>query len=116
MANVLYLELRIAQRMAILVNASPTIKAKLVRYVTMGFLDKIVKVNEMNLGMSLEFLSKFMFCILECDCQKTGTTDLICGKSNGKCICKDNVGGEKCERCKHGFYDHPKCEKGKFLF
>ena len=119
MANALYLELKFAQRMAILVNASPTIKAKPVRYVTMGFLDKIVKVNQScdsvckDVPELLDQWLKFLSWLLECDCKKSGTTDLICGKSNGKCLCKHNVDGEKCERCKHGFYDHPKCEKSK---
>ncbi|XP_014242090.1 laminin subunit gamma-1 isoform X2 [Cimex lectularius] len=41
---------------------------------------------------------------LPCDCNEIGSMNLQCN-SNGKCICKFGVDGEKCEKCGQDFYD-----------
>ena len=34
-----------------------------------------------------------------------GKTDPAAGLQAGRCICKKNVGGLRCDRCKPGFFD-----------
>ena len=43
-------------------------------------------------------------------------TKEICQKDDGTCICKDNVDGDKCEKCVDGFYPYPECNGGKIFF
>lgn len=53
--------------------------------------------------------------IPECDCSLEGSIEnAICDQKSGKCKCKPNVGGKKCEKCLPTFYDFPNC-KGKDL-
>ena len=61
--------------------------------------------------LSKKKVSEFLHHFLECDCQTGGTIDQICGKSDGKCLCKTNVDGTKCDQCKGGFYGYPQCDK-----
>lgn len=58
-------------------------------------------------------LSNYML-ILACNCHLDGTLyDNFCQQYTipeqntiaGRCICKKNVGGEKCDRCKVGFWN-----------
>ena len=44
----------------------------------------------------------------ECDCNEIGSKNDIC-VTNGKCDCKSNFGGQKCDQCRSGFYMFPKC-------
>lgn len=40
-----------------------------------------------------------------CDCDPEGSIDGgSCDQTNGRCLCKENVGGERCDQCKPGFY------------
>ena len=39
-----------------------------------------------------------------CDSRGTQQGSNICDVTSGQCPCKENVGGEQCERCKAGFY------------
>ena len=42
----------------------------------------------------------------DCLCDLTGTVNgsLLCDKGTGNCICKDNVEGKSCNRCKGNTY------------
>lgn len=42
---------------------------------------------------------------VSCDCDPEGSIDGgSCDQTNGRCLCKENVGGERCDQCKPGFY------------
>jgi laminin alpha 3/5 len=43
-----------------------------------------------------------------CNCD-SGTSDGICDKKNGTCICAPNFQGERCSECAQGFYNFPNC-------
>lgn len=51
----------------------------------------------MNAKNKLIFLS-------ECGCDPTGSSSGICNNLGGQCICKTNVDGRRCDRCKLGFF------------
>uniref|UniRef100_A0A8C6X8Z0 Laminin subunit beta 3 n=1 Tax=Naja naja TaxID=35670 RepID=A0A8C6X8Z0_NAJNA len=41
---------------------------------------------------------------LPCECDPDGTvSDSSCDRMNGRCVCKDNVQGDRCHLCKPGF-------------
>lgn len=41
-----------------------------------------------------------------CDCDPTGSRDGgMCDAFSGQCICKQNVEGQRCDRCKYGFFN-----------
>ena len=46
----------------------------------------------------------FHCVILECDCDPEGTTVDYCDMKTGQCICKNNIGGSRCDQCAPGFY------------
>ena len=46
---------------------------------------------------------------LDCQCNENGSTSLNCDKA-GKCDCKTNIGGDKCEKCNDGFFRYPSCQ------
>ena len=46
---------------------------------------------------------------LACNCDVTGSTSLVCNKTNGQCQCKTNVSGLQCRVCQDGFKNHPNC-------
>ncbi|XP_031417593.1 laminin subunit beta-4 [Clupea harengus] len=40
-----------------------------------------------------------------CDCDPAGSLDNgLCDAVTGRCVCKENVEGERCDRCKYAFY------------
>jgi laminin, alpha 3/5 len=48
----------------------------------------------------------------ECDCELEGTQEgmaKLCDKATGQCKCKENMQGLRCDQCKAGYYDHPRC-------
>lgn len=53
------------------------------------------------------------FGVLACGCDSHGTNGVTCS-NEGVCQCKYNFGGDKCDRCRDGFYNYPTCE-GEFL-
>ena len=55
----------------------------------------------------------YILILLECVCNKDGSNNAFCD-DDGKCTCKGNYGGDKCDQCKEGFTG-PNCEKGNFL-
>lgn len=58
-----------------------------------------------------------MILCLACECDPTGSTSAICDSLGGKCSCKTNVVGRKCNRCAPGTYGFgPEGCKGIFFF
>lgn len=52
----------------------------------------------------------FMFLFISaCNCENTGSIGISCD-NEGKCQCKENFDGNRCEKCKEGFYNYPICE------
>ena len=43
-----------------------------------------------------------------CFCDKDGSNGIDCDVQ-GKCDCKDNITGDKCDQCKCGHYKFPDC-------
>ncbi|XP_067090683.1 laminin subunit beta-4 [Osmerus mordax] len=42
---------------------------------------------------------------IPCDCDPAGSLDGgLCDPVSGRCVCKENVNGERCDRCQYGFY------------
>ncbi|XP_070687634.1 laminin subunit beta-4 [Pempheris klunzingeri] len=42
---------------------------------------------------------------IPCDCDPAGSQGGgLCDPLRGQCICKDNVEGQRCDRCRHGFF------------
>ena len=48
----------------------------------------------------------FLFLLLECECNAEGSVDLNCD-AEGKCTCKENITGDKCDEVVPGYYDFP---------
>jgi len=66
------------------------------------------------------------FFFAACDCDLSGSlddgicdsrTDPLSGDESGRCHCKANVDGRRCDRCKNGFWnfdpDNPEGCQGK---
>ncbi len=46
------------------------------------------------------------FYISACDCHTAGSQGGgLCDALSGQCLCKENVDGQRCDRCKHGFFN-----------
>lgn len=42
---------------------------------------------------------------IRCDCDQAGSLDNgLCDPVSGRCVCKENVNGDRCDRCKFGFF------------
>ena len=46
---------------------------------------------------------------IECECSGDGSDDQECDDT-GKCSCKDNVGGMKCDACNENTFGYPNCK------
>ncbi|XP_019113332.2 laminin subunit beta-4 [Larimichthys crocea] len=43
---------------------------------------------------------------IPCDCDLAGSQGSgLCDALSGRCVCKENVDGQRCDRCKHGFFN-----------
>ena len=62
--------------------------------------------------MFVKDLSSFS---LECDCHIAGVNEDFCEPAGGKCKCKENIDGKKCDKCVDGFYPFPDCNQGMIL-
>jgi laminin alpha 3/5 len=47
---------------------------------------------------------------LPCECNEAGSTGLSCDLKSGKCRCKPNFVGEKCDECAANLFNFPICE------
>ena len=45
-----------------------------------------------------------------CQCNEDGSRDVSCDNNTGKCSCKTNVIGDKCNFCSPGLHTFPTCE------
>lgn len=55
---------------------------------------------------SISRFIKRLSCVSACDCDPTGSRDgVMCDPLTGQCICKENVDGQRCDRCKYGFFN-----------
>ncbi|KAF3699380.1 Laminin subunit alpha-3 [Channa argus] len=46
---------------------------------------------------------------LPCDCDKSGSTGMICDPVGGQCPCRPHVIGRQCTKCATGYYGFPYC-------
>ena len=51
---------------------------------------------------------------LDCKCDLEGSNGTNCDY-DGKCICKNDVIGDKCNSCADGLYGFPQCTQGRLL-
>lgn len=49
-------------------------------------------------------------CVPVCDCDSSGTSEEICNKTTGQCLCKENFMFPRCDRCAPGYYNYPTCQ------
>ncbi|KAI6235067.1 Laminin alpha [Aphelenchoides besseyi] len=47
--------------------------------------------------------------LCECNQQGSHNEEKQCDPLSGQCLCKENVGGRRCEKCLPGFYGFPQC-------
>ncbi|XP_062260014.1 laminin subunit alpha-3-like [Platichthys flesus] len=47
----------------------------------------------------------------QCECDYRGTVPTVCD-SSGRCLCREGVGGERCDRCQPGYHVYPNCQAG----
>ena len=51
-------------------------------------------------------LVKFVLLIpIACSCSTLGSITPICNQTTGRCFCKTNVQGLKCDQCRYGTFD-----------
>ncbi|XP_017277955.1 laminin subunit alpha-3-like isoform X2 [Kryptolebias marmoratus] len=48
---------------------------------------------------------------LPCDCDKSGSTGIVCDPIGGQCPCRQHVIGRQCTKCATGFYGFPYCKR-----
>ena len=48
-----------------------------------------------------------MILFAECLCNEDGSVGIACDENSGKCTCKENMTGDKCDRADDGFYGFP---------
>lgn len=64
----------------------------------------ILEKNVLNIHCPLKNL------FTGCGCSAEGSVSQTC-QQNGQCQCKENYTGTKCDSCRYGFYDYPRCIK-----
>ena len=74
----------------------------------MDFLSSPFTINTIHDHRPLDmfFLS---INLLACDCNEEGSEDLTCDAVTGKCHCKCDVEGDKCDGCTDGHKLFPDC-------
>lgn len=46
-----------------------------------------------------------------CECNSVGAQDNNCDLNTGKCTCRDNVYGKRCDECEPGYWNFPNCQQ-----
>lgn len=55
--------------------------------------------------------TRFNSGALKCNCDGLGSTKTSCQSFGGQCICRPNVIGRACDRCRSGYSGFPYCRK-----
>ena len=63
-----------------------------------------------SMYMSQIFQYIYIYSFVACVCETQGTigNSILCDE-NGRCNCKSNVEGDKCDTCSAGYYNFPAC-------
>ena len=48
---------------------------------------------------------------LGCSCNEEGAVGNTCDDLSGKCNCRPNIAGNRCDKCAPGFYGYPDCQR-----
>ena len=49
----------------------------------------------------------YLLSLSECLCHAEGSVDIDCTEDTGRCTCKPNIVGEKCDKAAPGYYNFP---------
>ena len=55
-------------------------------------------------------ITTVIYCFPACNCNEEGSRDVTCDDDTGKCTCKANVIGDKCDFCSPGNFGFPACQ------
>ena len=55
-------------------------------------------------------ITSVIYCFPACNCNEEGSRDVTCDDDTGKCTCKANVIGDKCDFCSPGNFGFPACQ------
>ena len=66
--------------------------------------------NRMDLNASLTYM-RADGSVEDCNCNADGSEDLTCDADTGKCHCKCDVEGDKCDTCTAGHHSFPDCHE-----
>lgn len=88
---------------------------------TQEFLDTCSKDNFFIKSSDPQFCKDSVFSLttsfnngsFPCGCHPRGAYNNDCNKFGGQCLCRPNVIGRTCSRCKTGYYGFPNC-RSKF--
>lgn len=65
--------------------------------------------NNINYYCSVSPEVRYIFTcsyVSACDCDPAGSQgNGLCDALSGRCVCKENVDGQRCDRCKQGFFN-----------
>jgi hypothetical protein len=61
-------------------------------------------------GSALSLSAFFHNGSLDCSCDAQGSVSSLCDSSTCGCQCKPNIVGERCTRCRIGYYGFPDCK------
>ena len=84
-----------------------------------SFSDIFILLSNSKIIYNCKFLS-----LKDCNCDEHGSASAICekeGDNKGKCTCKDLYDGDKCNKCKDGYFGYsqpndmpPDCQRKYF--
>ena len=60
-------------------------------------------------------MTKISISLDDCNCNKAGSQKISCDK-DGKCKCKTNINGDKCDECGDGLTGFPDCQSKVFYY
>ena len=69
----------------------------------------VTKVFDICVLARQDFSNSIYDFYSDCGCSNTGSTGQTC-KGNGKCDCKPNYIGVKCDECRFGYFQYPECQ------